>query len=948
MNAVWGLLVISIACPILGGLPLIAGIVRLLTGKQLQDLGTGNISVSAAFYHGGRLAGILAVISEASKGILAVLISRLFFPAGSEWELVALMALVMGRYVIAKGAGTTNVVWGFVLHDWLVAGLVFLIGGIGFTIWRDKNSAKYTILVLFPAILGLLHPDESSKLIAAIALAGVMAAIYQKIPDDLDLKPETGNIKTRGMLRFFQGGKAILSLDKALDDQKVGEKAARLSQLKDWGYSVPEGWVLLPGDDLQTLSDYLQPTPEHPLIVRSSAVGEDAATASSAGIYRSVSDVTNREALREAIAVCLAAYDGASAVSYRQDFQVTSGSMSILIQKQIAGVFSGVAFSRDPVTQTGEMVAIEALPGNASQIVSGKVTPQRYSVTSSGAVEMGNSIPNRIDIPIELIQQVARIARELEARFQEVPQDIEWTYDGETLWILQTRPITTLLPIWTRKIASEVIPGVIHPLTWSINRPLTCGVWGEIFSLVLGTKAKGLYFPDTAALHYSRAYFNASLLGEIFLRMGLPAKSLEFLTRGEKFSKPPLSSTIASLPGLLRLLKREITLPKDFQTDDRGCFTPLLARLAAQNLSQQTPVEVWQRVTEIRNALKKATYYSIMSPLSFALRQKIFQAPDSSLDRSQTPEVASMRSLQELADGVRHLISDDADILTQIEQSPHISELCDRWLETYGYLSQVGTDIAVPTWRENPQIARELLVPCMTQSDSRTVTDAQTKKKQGSVQKRLDLKGRVTEVYSRLLAELRWSFLALEELWIDMGWLSAPGDLFFLEVTEIEELVTGTNRTLLENIQELVSQRRSQYQKDTEVNDVPYLFYGNSPPATRVWQPIDSNATELQGIGASPGRAFGKIEVMQHFQAKADLDSQTILVIPYTDSGWAPLLSRAGGIIAEVGGRLSHGAIVAREYGIPAVMDVSHATQILQNGQMVEIDGTEGKIRIVE
>ncbi len=154
------------------------------------------------------------------------------------------------------------------------------------------------------------------------------------------------------------------------------------------------------------------------------------------------------------------------------------------------------------------------------------------------------------DVPPGLIQQVAFLARHLEAHYHGVPQDIEWSYDGHNLWLLQARPITTLLPIWTRKIASEVIPGLIRPLTWSINRPLTCGVWGELFTVVLGKRATGLDFNQTATLHFSRAYFNASFLGQIFRRMGLPPESLEFfLTRGAKFSKPPLRSTLRNILG---------------------------------------------------------------------------------------------------------------------------------------------------------------------------------------------------------------------------------------------------------------------------------------------------------------------------------------------------------------------------------------------------------------
>jgi pyruvate,water dikinase len=103
----------------------------------------------------------------------------------------------------------------------------------------------------------------------------------------------------------------------------------------------------------------------------------------------------------------------------------------------------------------------------------------------------------------------------------------------------------------------------------------------------------------------------------------------------------------------------------------------------------------------------------------------------------------------------------------------------------------------------------------------------------------------------------------------------------------------------------------------------------------------------LQGIGASSGRAEGWVKVLRNLQFLPEIDRETILVVPYTDSGWAPLLARAGGLIAEVGGRLSHGAIVAREYGIPAVMDVHNATVMLQDGQRVQIDGQLGIVEIL-
>ena len=493
LTPIWGSLTVFIACPLLGGLPLIEWINYALTGRQLSKLGTGNISVSAAFYHGGKVSGICAVLSEAAKGICAVLLTRMFFPAGSVWEILAIVALVMGRYWMGKGAGTTNAVWGIATHDPIAAGLVCLISLVGFTIIRDRQAGKYSALVLLVVIIGLRHPYELEYAMASLALASLIGWIYQNIADDLDLTPQSDRSKQSKMFRFFQGDKNIINLDSKLEANEVGSKAANLSRLKRLGYDVATGWVLRPGDDFQVLVNKLEPTVDNPLIVRSSAIGEDSKSASAAGQYISILNVTNKEELESAIIDCQASYIQSNAVEYRRRNQQEDASMAILIQKQIEGQYSGVAFSRDPVDRLNDRVSIEALPGKATKIVSGKYTPQRYQVAIPEAsladsavgqvitVTAENVDKHQLDIPAAIIESAALLAREMEDLFEGIPQDMEWTYDGEKLWVLQVRPITTMQPIWTRRIAAEVIPGKIRPLTWSINQPLTCGVWGKIF-----------------------------------------------------------------------------------------------------------------------------------------------------------------------------------------------------------------------------------------------------------------------------------------------------------------------------------------------------------------------------------------------------------------------------------------------------------------------------------
>ncbi|MBX9256160.1 glycerol-3-phosphate acyltransferase [Desmonostoc muscorum CCALA 125] len=957
MFELWGVLVILIACPLLGGLPLIAWVTYALKRKRLSQVGTGNISVSAAFYHGGTFVGILAVLSEAFKGVAAVLISRAFFPDGSSWELVALIALVIGRYWIGRGAGTTNVVWGFVVHDPLVAIFVFFFAGISFSLLHSRQVVKFGVLLLFPLFVTLLHLSDIPRMLAAVALAGLMGWIYTKIPDDMNLPAQEAQTESQAMLEFLSGDRAMVSLDEELDAAIVGEKAATLSQIKRWGYPVPKGWVLAPIDDPELLTEFLQPSELSPLVVRSSAIGEDSEHASAAGQYKTVLNVTSPQALQEAIAQVQASYNHPSAVQYRRDRGLNDTAMGVLIQQQVQSVFSGVAFSRDPITQQGDAIIIEALPGSATQVVSGKVTPEQYRAF---VFEAENSSSVQLEgegrVPQALIKQVAYLAYRLEKRYNGTPQDIEWSYDGQTLWVLQSRPITTLLPIWTRKIAAEVIPGVIHPLTWSINRPLTCGVWGEIFTLVLGDRASGLDFTETATLHYSQAYFNASLLGDIFIRMGLPPESLEFLTRGAKMSKPSWKSTWENFPGLGRLLKRELNLEKDFKRDYHKRFIPGLSQLAQEDINKLEPSKLLARIDLILELLRQGTYYSILAPLSAALRQAIFRVKDKQIDNSVTPEVAALRSLAAIAADAKQILSkfEPQQVFEELNQTPEgkkILQEFDELLQDYGYLSEVGTDISVPTWRENPQLIKQMFVQLIQGNELQVgAKDANNSiffstRKRGFVQRRVDIKGRVTEVYSRLLAELRWSFVALEKIWLKSGLLKKTGDIFFLDFDEVRRLVGGGDSSLIEQLVELVEFRRSQFFQDSEITQVPFVVYGNTPPHPLAPSALYSDQI-LQGIGASHGQVEGRVKVLRNLQDIPEIDRDTILVVPYTDSGWAPLLLRAGGLIAEAGGRLSHGAIVAREYGIPAVMDVRGATWLLQDGQRVRIDGTRGIVEL--
>jgi pyruvate,water dikinase len=1018
----WIPLVALIGCWVLGGLPLTNWITRGLTGLDLTQVGTGNVSVSAAFYHGGQAAGILAVLSEAFKGIAAVLAFRVLIPGEPVWEIAGLIALVTGRFFLSQGAGTTNVVWGYLVHDIETAFFVAVIGGIGFTILREKNIGRLSVLALLPIVTALLHPNAGGRIVAVMVLSGVIALIYRAIPDDLELSAKQAHQESKQVFSFFRGDRAIQTLAQRLSSKTAGNKAARLAELNRLGYPVPQGWILPPGDDPQPLVELLTPSKSNPLVVRSSATDEDSDLSSAAGQYDSILNVTDRETLRQAIAQCQLSYTKSSAVQYRRDRQKieagstsdtnsstpNTGGMAVLVQPQIRGVFSGVAFSRDPVSCQGEAVVIEALPGTAAQVVSGRRTPEYYRVwIPAAAMDTPNDSDRREpwrlpkglalnvegegDVPQSIIKQVAYLVRHLEYQLGSVPQDVEWSYDGQQLWILQSRAITTLLPVWTRKIAAEVIPGFIRPLTWSINRPLTCGVWGEIFKIVLGNRAKGLDFTETATLHHSSAYFNATLLGDIFLRMGLPPDSLEFLTRGATFKRPPILSTLRNVVGLLRLLQQEWDLPSTFAEKETHLRTEL-ARLIQKNKPDLSPPKLLADIHIILDLLKEVTFYNILAPLSASLRQTVLRVSDEQLNTRVLPEVAAMRSLSELAASSRPLIPNVQDVakhrstlfaaLAEHSDSRTVLTQLDQFLDDYGYLSDVATDIAVPTWRDDPRPVYDLFTKLLKQSET-SIPESSEEPQQSwaarHVQSRIDLKGAVAELYNRLLAELRAYVITIEQHWIDRHLLNNEGDIFFLTFEDIQHYIdvvgdrptpdseasrptsdgqatqptasTEHDREIAQTMQALVNVRKEQWEADAQVSSVPFLVYGKEPPllseSDAALMTTTTTGSQLQGIGASPGQVKGSVVIVRSLQSLPDLSKSIILVVPYADSGWAPILAQAGGLIAEVGGRLSHGAIVAREYGIPAIMDVQHAISLLKDGQTVIMNGETGTITIV-
>ena len=970
----------------LGALPLTGWAVRVFSRRDLRALGTGNVGVSAAFIHGGKLAGIAAVLAEIARGIVPILAGRFWFPDAPAIAIALLIPLVAGRYAIARGGGVTNAVWGLLVFSPPMAvssGIWGLLAwGLAQRWWGEGDRAR-----LFASRCGCLCTpiwvwvwrQSLPEFLAAAGLALLLAAINFSQGDDMALSKS----------------EQLFSLDDSLDAGICGDKAAKLSQLKRAGFNVPAGFILPSkeegrgkkeegrrkkeegrgdeenGDRLLISNSVIQNLKskiQNRMIVRSSAAGEDGDTSSAAGQYQTIGPVFTEAELLDAINRCRQSYWTSEAVAYRRQRQLPDTQIAVLIQPYIDSQFAGVMFSRNPL-DGGSQVIIEALPGGAEAVVGGQSTPVHLEIDFSTPESLEKNltpIKKQSIIAQSIIAELVKQAQAIEAFFHGIPQDIEWSWDGEKIWILQSRPITNLQPFWTRTIAAEVIPGAIRPLTWSINRPLTCGVWGEIFQVVLGDRANGLNFNETATLLGSHAYFNATLLGEIFRMMGLPEQGLEFLLRGQKMGKPPLGKILPSLPGLWRLVQRERALNAEFKGDRTSIFLPALQSLEKEEGSSATDyvtdvtdlTELLEKAEQIQEWLKPITYYNILGPIGLAIRKAIFRVNDDWLANDSAPEIASVRALQQLAQKLRQAAVSQSDETVSVAhlaqtfaETPALQADFEKWLDIYGYLSEVGTDIAVPTWREQPEIYQKLLITMAQKAENNLVVEKREigltfsqKWRLDKCQERALVKNEISEIYARLLAHLRWTFLDIEACGLAMQVFQESGDIFYLEFGELQQWIrSGASVSFKDTIRE----RRDRLLADRD-RPIPPVVYGNLLPNSqkRSIELATSATNIMQGIPASIGRVEGFVKICR--TASTDLGENAIAVVPYTDAGWAPLLLGATAIIAEVGGQLSHGAIIAREYKIPAVMNISEATTRLRDGQKVRVDGYLGTVELLE
>jgi pyruvate,water dikinase len=273
-----------------------------------------------------------------------------------------------------------------------------------------------------------------------------------------------------------------------------------------------------------------------------------------------------------------------------------------------------------------------------------------------------------------------------------------------------------------------------------------------------------------------------------------------------------------------------------------------------------------------------------------------------------------------------------------------VAELVNR----FGHLSDNGNDFSAVPWRERPELVLQLVMDFEpTREDRKKITlrELETNGQAGYLIKffykrarefRL-LREQISGLYTHGYGLFRYYFLALGRHFVQRSLIDEPEDIFYLSYDQVRNLVQ--KKDIPTDLHPEIARHKADMDRYRDIL-VPTVIYGDEIPPVR-----EPNMEALFGIPTSIGHHTGRVKVVRGIEDFPKVFHGDVLVIPYSDVGWTPLFARAGAVIAESGGLLSHSSIVAREYNIPAVVSVEGAT-FLPDETLVTVDGHKGEILI--
>ena len=740
--------------------------------------------------------------------------------------------------------------------------------------------------------------------------------------------------------------------------------------------------------------------------VRSSATAEDLPDASFAGQQDTILGVRGEDAVIDAVRTCWASLWNDRAVAYRHTHEVPAEGLrlAVVVERMVDAQSAGVLFTADPITGRRRRAAIEAVRGLGEQLVSGAVNPDHYVVnTRSGAI-----LERRGDIVTDAqLGELAALGARIEEHFGR-PQDIEWAIDrGGKLWVVQSRDITTLYPLPTTAPADEndlrvyfsfnVAQGVFEPFTpiglqtfrllsaglaAAIGRPVADPVAGASLYAESGMRVFidltpvlrdpfGRELPPRfmSAMEFRSVAILKKLLDDPRLRPRGSASRSRFLTL------TAVLRTGGPQNALRAILRPDATRKRMFAELDRAFASIRVPETSAERLDAfeelivAFPPRFFPRLVGV--VIPGYLCYALAGRiLGGRARPGDLQTVLRGLPHNPTTEMDL--ALWDIARAAR----DDpasrealssrtpAELSAQYRAGtlpPSLQRRMTAFLGRYGHRAIAEIDLGLKRWSEDPAHLLGAIANYLRLGDDATAPDVQFARGAREAEAMIDtlvsrlhgprrtvlrfLLGRVRRL-SGLREQPKFQIMRLFALGhaliapvgvelAERGLLDAADDAFFLTLPELRRAIAG------EDLRETVSAQREAYRREQGRRHVPRVLLSDGTDAeTELPASIDGG---IRGTPASPGIARGIARVILS-PVGARLEPGEVLVAPSTDPGWTPLFLTAGALVMEMGGMMSHGAVVAREYGIPAVVGVPDATGRIATGEHVMVDGSAGTV----
>ncbi len=774
-----------------------------------------------------------------------------------------------------------------------------------------------------------------------------------------------------------------------------------------------------------------------PYAVRSSATAEDLPDTSFAGQQDTYLNVRDAEALLEAVRRAWASLFTDRAILYRlrQGFDHRHVALAVVIQRMVPAEKSGILFTANPVSGHRYTLVVNASFGLGEAIVAGLVTPDTYRVDKrtgrvlcreiaakalailprpEGGTQQVNLPPEQQRHPTlsaEELHALTDLGRRVEAHYGQ-PQDIEWAFAEGQLYLLQSRPITTLYPI--EGLASpdgslRVYFSVGHQQGMTrAMAPLSLSSF-PIF-LPVGRDPDGLGSPYLRASG-GRLFLDITPL----LRHPLYRRVVMSVTAQFDALAPAMLRQLLQQPGLRKVrpaplgwAQVRLALPIARRVFDALWRRDLTGFVERINVLQD------DIVAEIRHRLQavppgKPQLKTSVDILHHMFAHFLHWVPEAGAGivalrllprlarRYLPPEQAEALiggipgnvvnemnlALGDLADLARqspalvaHFAHLGEDALAWLAQAATLDgarpflEAWERFQARYGMRGPGEIDIAQPRWCEDPLpllqvIAAYLQKPARSHREQWEHLVRLRKQAYQALQQRAGrgllgpvrrrLFGRLYEVATqvgsmrehhkflavRILWEVKQALRATAEHWTRQGRLSRPEEIWFLEWRELLRLAEDPSF----DARSLVAERRATWKRYQRLTPpIIITSEGETPLVEHHAQNVPPNA--LLGQPVAPGVAEGVARVVRD-PTRERLAPGEILVAEFTDPGWTPLFINAAGVVLEVGGSLTHGAVVAREYGIPAVVGVREATRRIHTGERLRVDGNRGVVELL-